>query len=648
MKKHTLLAIATLAAACRVTAGDTPAVDYYTERLQLAVAQAVEAVRISAEKNPDNWLYPLPMTRRKVGVQEKQVPARYVEIEEPVYEYEEYEALMPARQSSEGVAGAAMQKVMLKRVKSVIGKRTVRRLVSDKNGPETMTIRVDVWDTDSAVRWGHGMFGATGLLVAALRCSGVPEDDPALQPTLTALSQALDTFGPPDWTWDLAGLTAACTTLSGEDWQRRTLACASKLIDGQLQTGPATGMWGPVSVNPDLLCAILQELLVLSEQRNAVQRQIDEEDKKLTAAGKLKGNRKVVKLEEDRHTLDKKMEELNRLGGWISQAGLRLFRSIDPTHHDPYIRLEEGAIKIDVPCLPYLIHNQTTADLESSNLAIFALRLAAQAGRLPPQSTTAATVAPGMRSKTAFPPPRRLADVLRLANQAFPARRGKPWDDMNLQQPVNNLKPLKSIPLIPEKSLPPLPSETTPYAALRGIATTYNLWQLTQNQFRPFPLSNADFTAALDPLDLQTPAKKTDDDLAHCQTLLSLLPFAQARVNHTPVATDEWRALADQVLKLQQRSGLWGRRDTRLQLGSTSIMARRALLGEDNITHRKLHESYGAMHLSCVYAFKHPTGNAARLEATYLMSAAALLLLSDGLPPGFVCATSGFNPGAAE
>lgn len=604
------------------------------DALKLAVVRAVEAVRVNAEKTPGNWLYPLPETRKLIGSKEKIIPAKEVTVTVPVYEYETYETLVPS-ESTDGT----LKKVMMRRIKKQIGTREEKRLVGDSSGTLKMKVYAQEWEKDSVVRWAQGMMGANGFLVAALRSVGVPEEDPLLAPTLEGLAQVVDRFGPPDMTWDLAGMVAGFSMMSGPMWERRTQVCASKLMEGQVQTGGCMGMWGPVSVSPELLAVVFKEMAAMAEARDELKAEVTAEARAVDT-GKSKNNRKLVKMEDELADLEGQIKSLQENGWWISMGGMMLFNSLGSPGM-PYFKLTKNDDRIEVPAYPYLIHNQTTTDLASTALALFALRLAAQTGRLPEQSVRPAMIGQKGRALT-MPAPRRATEVVRLAAQALDAGKRRGWNEMNRQQAVEAFSGIKLVPQVSKASpLPQLEAPVNVMALLNGLEGTFSAWELAQRRFLRFPFDAPEFKATVEKLDLPVKLRSLDDDTLLLEQMMALGLTAQVKGPREAMASETWQTLADEIVKRQARGGGWGRPDGRIIHASSSIMARRNVL--DDMTGVQLQQSYDKMHLSLTYAKKMPWGTGARLWSWPVTTAGALLFLSEGLPDDFVCATEGFG-----
>jgi hypothetical protein len=282
-------------------------------------------------------------------------------------------------------------------------------------------------------------------------------------------------YGMPDATWDLAWCAAAFARLPGEEDDSLTRELASKLLNGQITDGPACGMWGPASINLSLLGSLCLKELALGESL----RKARESEKGLPETKKT--GQRVPKLEEEMKAL---------------QADIRQVSMLAHT----YDRIDDNEIKIGkaegmpllVCGLPDYIFNQTSADIECTALALFALREVSRAGRMPGQTSRPQTSQGA--GKATISPEFTEAVMVRAANAI--AQLQQPdgsWTESSMHQPVKVFDGLgKRVAGIPVKadSFKPLPSTQTPFSSLCGYSALVDIASImgyarVQARFQP-------------------------------------------------------------------------------------------------------------------------------------------------------------------
>ena len=615
---------------------------------EMAVIRAVEGMRVMAARNPDCWFVSPKSARNVVGWETRTEIRRYREQRQkvPIYAYETYEALVPGERTGQLV------KDTRRRITGIIGYRVVNQRILDPGGPieRPHAMRLPIYEPGSAPVWGWGELGANALAVYALRVVGVPGSDDLIRPTADGLAAGVNAFDMPDATWDLAWMTAAFATLPGQSFQDLTERCAAKLMDGQVATGECKGLWGPVCVDPALLASVCKVIFALSEEQVEVAAKVEAEMQAGQARGS--GKRRLSRAEEEKNRIDHALVALHREGGRVSQVGLRLFEALGGS---VTLAAPDGS-RARVCGHPYLIHNQTVADMESTAVALFALRVAAQHNRLP-QRTWRPTLDVAGRAAVAragIPLARLATDVIRLAAQAVAGARQSDgrWHETNRHQSCGAFDWLKSVPPVKGR-FSALASPVSAVTTLRGLAAFTSATALRNGTPSAVPYANPAFmkihheaTAWIWPVRGEADAR----DFAQRLFTTGLLSGAVPGMPRQP-PPDGWHQTARRVLETQSKtSGLWGHKTRQVVWSSTGIWARKAALPE--IPADRMRAFYPLPHLEP--SLTQPL-EAGRIRAHphsisewSVETAGALLLLSHGLGDDWICPTEGVAYEATE
>ncbi len=162
-----------------------------------------------------------------------------VEKEVPIYEYKEIVVLVPAASP-----GDVPTKQVRQQPGKQIGTRKESHLQWDSEGPLEKIDKQPIWEQSGDTSWHFTLIGDSAMALSGLRAAGVPEGDPVMQRMMENLFTYLDTYGPPDQTWNLAWLTVVMARTEGTVAAQWTEKLASRLLDGQITDGPALGLWG--------------------------------------------------------------------------------------------------------------------------------------------------------------------------------------------------------------------------------------------------------------------------------------------------------------------------------------------------------------------------------------------------------------------
>lgn len=420
--------------------------------IRASLARGVAYLSAASGNDPDGWVVPPIRQRRVVGI--TNVVVRYSERKAPLYAYETYTAYERVRDpNAETGSAKTLRPVQRQRIKGVIDPQGRTILVPDKDGPISRQEQRPVFDKGGLDHWRYGRLGQNGMALHALYRCGLAEDHPTVQRLGRNLLDFVDTFGLPDNTWDLAWLAAAFARMPGEEGKQAALQAASKLLDGQILDGEARGLWGPVSIHVPLLASAYLREQDLSDRLQKAKLALKERE--TTARTK-----EVERVEIELRTFQKEMRRIAMLALAFDQIDTPAVR----------VTIDESTAILMGGTVDY-IYNQTSADLDSTTVALYALREAAAQGRLPEK-----TWRPPLEGIRSAPPPEASEAVLARTVHAL-ARLQQPdggWTELNLHQPVTSFDRMaKMIPGLPAdaRSFKALPSPVTPLSRVQGLAS---------------------------------------------------------------------------------------------------------------------------------------------------------------------------------
>jgi hypothetical protein len=355
------------------TAPDTTAPD------AMALKRGVEALLavLNAEDNDTGLAFPLIRTRKIVDYKDEEVEVRYTRkvTTIPVWKniYEQVTELVPVKQSSTIVMKRVTRKKLVKRIK--VGERQKEHLVRDPNGDvvKTRRHRRPIYASGGPDIRPVGWAGNNAMVLYALLVAGVsPEENRGMELLAQTLSGHLRSFGIPDDTWDIAWAAAALARYPDDTYNEMTGLLLARLISGQEQSAKARGLWGPLCVNLDHFAAVMKEC--------------DKVEK--VAAGLADRIKKARKRDNLQEQTEKWQEELKVARIRIAS----LFRGVSCNGHRFAAATKSSVIETTedfdhpgtkAPGWQYNLFYETMADLQSTALAVFALRVAHKHDRLP-------------------------------------------------------------------------------------------------------------------------------------------------------------------------------------------------------------------------------------------------------------------------
>lgn len=580
-----------------------------------AVSRGVEFFRAEAARDDAGWLFWPLEGKRVIGWKTNQVAFKEITVTVPDYEYETYEVLVPG-----GSPGEPMRRETRRRIKGIRGERQEKRVVPAKDGTIYRQMVLPIYEKTAGARWRFGGLGNNGLALVALRRCGVPADDPLVAQPAENLAQLIETFGWPDITHDVAWLTAAFALLPGDGYAALAERGASKLLDAQIVTGPATGLWGPVAVNSEMLAAYLKQVLALSQEQQTLQ-----------ARRKAASGAKAKSLEEQLTALEARQEQWQTQMQRVSQLGGRLFESLGARGKSRVV-LEHMAERLDIEGLPYLMYNQTTPIWSPPRWRC--LPCASRTNRDDYRPPVGDRTRPGSIATT-FPPPRVARDVVQRAARAVTAARtgDGQWSEWNLQQPVTDFAWLQSIPPARADTFTALPSPVTLASTAAGAgALASSEWLLTGRVGRG-ALEHETVRAGLRAFWGLRAAEQHKEARVFYEALPHLAMPRHRRGQALRTDFTEWNPVADWLARQQSASGAWGRDKQNHLVPSTSVRARLDVLPD--ITTRNIYEFHERPHLAPGYFEKQTRLARYGAPERSLFTAWALLFLADGLPHGW-------------
>lgn len=423
-----------------------PEIDVETAR-----AKAITFFRtLAAAENADGMILP-PVRRRKV-VGRKPIDVRYtkkmVEVKKPIYKtVQEYRNV----KVGDSVDAVAVRKKV--KVQKIVGweRVTEEKKVRDPNGSIVVQEWKPQYGPGGPDEWHAFQFGHNAMAIFAMMRAGVDPQDEDVQRVAEQLFQIYDQYGMPDLTWDLAWSTAAFTMMQDEQYRELAQQMAGKLLDGQIAEGEAAGLWGPVCINTELLAAML--------------------DKKARySAFYLKAKAKFEAQRRDSYErkAEQALDALRTFEDLIRRVSMLAPRMKYVSYEVKLADRMGMADPIALPWLPSWIFNQRSADMESTAVAMFALRVAAEEKLIPSE-----TWRPLDERRRPLASPSKPLDVLKRAVTTMGrALQREGWSELNQHQAVTDFDKIRGINGVPgdERSFAPLAAPLTGLSTVQGYA----------------------------------------------------------------------------------------------------------------------------------------------------------------------------------
>ena len=389
-----------------------------------------------------------PPVRNRIAVGWEEKPLRYSLKLVDVPVYETVEVFRDVKVGESVDSAKVRQKV---KIQKKVGTKKEQREVLDRNGDIEKMTKMPKFGEGGPDEWRSFLFGQNAMAIYALIEAGVDPTDAVVLNPAEELLKLYEQYGMPDLTWDLAWSIAAFSKIDQPAFQDMARNMSGKLLDGQIADGEATGLWGPVCINTSLLAAMLKKQNEYSQFYLAAKAKFDEKktpnyESKMQAA--LDALRLFAKL----------IKRASMLGSSAFDDRIMIA-----------LRDESGiANPINVPGYPSYLVNQTAADMESTAIALFGIRVAIDKKLLPTE-----TWRPTNDKGLPLVPPKTTATVLRAALSAIvKAQKREGWSELNIHQPVkdfDNMKGLAGVPADPT-SFKPLASPVTETSIAQGYS----------------------------------------------------------------------------------------------------------------------------------------------------------------------------------
>lgn len=543
---------------------------------RVALAQGVMTLKKLAEKDPQGWIIPPVQRVRITGYKDVPMKYRMVDVDRPIYEYTDLVVFIP---------GPSPGEPPIKQVRQVptkqIGTRKESHIRWDPEGPLELIYKQPIYEYIGDTSWQFSLIGDSAMALEALRAAGLSEGDPVVQRMVDNVVAYLDTYGPPDQTWNVAWLAIVMARTDGALAAEWTEKLASRLLDGQVTDGAARGLWGPMCVNPRLFAILMRDYL--AGEAELAKRQAKAKEKP-TKANKVLAD----EAEGARNRLKKYADS------W-SHMALRF-----ATAEFPMVWDDQQSEKVNFQGTTDFFYNQRSADMESTWIALHALAVCAEAKRLPKESLrTSIPPAYGSIAKIGekakrppavdsqlnaetVPPESSMAVLARAANAlAALLPEGTGWSECNFHQPVTEFDTFKQYLPVPADpaSFPPLASPVTAMSAVQGVAALDAIGRAVgmdkMAKFLPKYLAGAqgrttamqELIKNLWPKTTQRPARFGQDVFGLCLALARPLEVNAHEVNSAAPSADQ---LARMLILAGDPTGEWGSRMSRAQISSSS------------------------------------------------------------------------------
>ena len=389
-----------------------------------------------------------PPIRNRIVVGWEEKPLRYSLklIDVPVYET--VEVFRDVKVGDSVDAAKIRQKV---KIQKKVGTKKEKHEVLDRNGDIEKMTKVPKFGEGGPDEWRSFLFGQNAMAIYALIKAGVDPSDPVVLNPAGELLKLYEQYGMPDLTWDLAWSIAAFSEIDQPAFQDMARNLSGKLLDGQIADGEATGLWGPVCVNTSLLSVMLKKQNEYSQFYLAAQAKF-EEKKSPAFESKMQTALEALRL------FAKLIKRASMLGSSAFEDRIMIILRDDTGIANP----------IYVPGYPSYLVNQTAADMESTAIALFGLRVAIEKKLLPPE-----TWRPTDERGMPLVPPKTAGAVLKAALSAIVKAQGREgWSELNIHQPVKDFVGMKGLPGVPADptSFKPLASPVTETSTAQGYS----------------------------------------------------------------------------------------------------------------------------------------------------------------------------------
>ncbi len=510
-----------------------------------------------------------PPYRSRTVIERKMVDVRYSlkMIDVPVYKVVEEFRNVNIGDSTDSVM--VRKKV---KVRKRVGTKQEKRKVLDPEGDIPGQRVKYIYGPGGPDFWRVFEFGYNAMAIYAMIRSGVDPQDEVVYEVAEQLYNIYQEYGLPDLTWDLAWSVAAFSMIEEKKYQDMAEKMAGKLVDGQIDEGPGSGLWGPVCVNTKLLAAMTQKKADYSafyhkaKERYEANKRPSYEEKAEQALDALRTFSKLIKPVS---MLAENMQYILRKVKLSDEMGI-----ITPILLSGY---------------PSWIYNQRSADMESTAIAMFGLKVAKERNVLPDE-----TWRPLDERNRPLIPARRSSDVVqRAVNAIKDAQLREGWTELNRHQIVKDFDNIKGINGVPAdaSSFKPLADPLTPLSTVQGYAI-YSYYAAMDGvvRLRPFARNviagNAAVKSVLDAAEFTKPKGKNEPLCELCFYVSETPDLGQPEYDLQAAQT-----ISAHLIESQNEDGSWGRR-TNAMKETSSLRERRVVLPgifDKNYHHNRHH-----------------------------------------------------------
>lgn len=415
----------------------------------------------------NEWILPPNRSRQRIGRQAVQVRYREELVEAPLFAEEEREVVVRPRGGS-GDAVRGLERRVIRVRGEQIGTQTVRRLVRDPEGPIVRRENQVIWGPGGPDEWMIGQFGTNAMAGVALLRSEHPEAERVVGPMLDFFGELVRREGPPDLTWDLAWMIVLFAESDRESVRDLVPGMMAKLMAGQVREGPGAGLWGPLALSQDVLAGHWLRVWDASRRLQEFTERVGDAPSRRADTDRLAElTADVLHAQEALNAYTWTHRDADVFRAWIELA--------DPNS-------EEG-LRVRRP-MEYLF-NQVNVDLESTWLALYAVRIGRERGLLPSALPEIPRVQQAARPGVAPPPVRSLPPPRQILLDAASALAGiqmpsGAFPEANLHQPVRAFDALDALPgvPVPDAPFPRLESPVTLTATAQGFAAWTQVMRL--------------------------------------------------------------------------------------------------------------------------------------------------------------------------
>ncbi|MFO7870674.1 MAG: hypothetical protein R6V03_04490 [Kiritimatiellia bacterium] len=443
-----------------------------------------------------------------------------------------------------------------------VGTKKVTRLVRDPKG--TIKKVHKRHKREYADFWPEGFLGQNAMVLLTLLKCGIPEDDERLGEFIRSLESAVIGYPPPDTTWDLAWLAAAFSNLQSPEYDRTRRRLLSKLIDGQILRGRGRGLWGPVSINNEMLAKVMEYNREIMSKAEGVGEKMEQE-------------------------LQNALEHIADVARNTAQQGLR-YSDLNQHYLLGLNDYMAEASDVFVEGLPYYFYVESFADLQSTATALYALNEAAVHDKLP-----AETIRPeeSRRSRRSWPPAEKTDAVLARCASAITTlpSTGGSWTEANIQQECHDYRKL-DLGLVPDFKAIDLPNPAGAAGTARACAALLRLCRavgIKKMSYR-YGKDIAAARQALRAMEEKHIAGELDlKPPPFCHFLPGEMFFQWSESFLGPDGFEErdrshWQKAAVALLQTQQEDGYWGESNRWLTVKTTSNWRQMEIRERERIT----------------------------------------------------------------